>query len=140
MSRWRKGFSSLVMLASVVLIIWVAVSGMEAYQNRFQEFCERRQKTDISLAELNDYAKQGYTVLTNIDHFNWTVLEYYYPDNFIDYYKMEDAKIDKAIILLEQELSQEEIMNLEGGKYTISFQNQGQIDATEYYLYSLEKR
>ena len=134
----RKKIGWIFGLVSIVIIICVSKSGLEAYQNRFLQFCDRREKTNISLAELGYYTEQGYMVLSNIDHFNWTVLEYYYPHNFKDYYEVKAEEVDKAIILLEQELSREEIQNLEKGKYTINFQNQGQIDYTEYYMYSLE--
>ena len=135
----KKKISYFVLLVSVVLIIIVTKSGLNSYQNRFQAFEDRKQKTDISLAELDGYTEQGYIVLSNIDHFNWTVLEYYYPDNFRDYYGIKSDEIDKAVVLLKQELTNVQLQDLEKEEYTITFRNQGQLDYTEYYLYSFEK-
>ena len=135
----RKKIRYVVLLIATVMILFVTKSGLEAYQERFQVFKDRGQKTDISLAELDNYVEQGYMVLSNIDHFNWTVLEYYYPDNFRNYNNIKADEIDKAVILLEQELSKDQMQNLENGKYTIAYQNQGQIDNTEYYLYCFER-
>lgn len=128
------------LLTSVVLIIVVTKSGLDSYQERLQTFMDRKQKTNISLAELDGFAERGYAVLSNIDHFNWTVLEYYYPDNFKDYYKVELDEINKAVILFEQQLTEEKMQELGNGRCTVVFLNQGQIDATEYYLYCCEAK
>ena len=49
-------------------------------------------------------------------------------------------EIEQAVILLEQELTDKQIQDLEKDKYTVTFENQGQIDYTQYYLYHFEKR
>ena len=131
-----------VVLIAVMVVVWTAKSGLNAYQDRYQVFCDRKQQTDIALEKIDSYAEEDYIVMSDLAHFNWTVLEYYYPDNFVDYTEVEEKaiEINKAIMLVSRELNDDEIQGLENEKYTIDFQGEGKIDHVGFYLYSLERK
>ena len=136
----KKKIRWLILLAAMVLLLQIGKSGIDVYRKHFEEFCDRRKKTEVSLAEIKCYTEQGHIVLSNINHFDWTVLKYYYPNNFMHYNTLDEGKINTAVILMGQKLSDKEKIEFEGDKYTLAFINQGQIDNTEYYLYHLEKK
>lgn len=137
----KERISYIMLILGIALVIWTGKNGLEVYQARYEVFCDRKQETDKSLEMIEGYVEKNYTVLSNIEHFNWTVLEYYYPNNFVDYTKTEKDldEISEAVALISGELEKETIEKLKDRGYRVEFQGDGRIDYTNFYLYSFER-
>lgn len=137
----REKLETAIVVVAIIIVVLVGKSGLNAYYNRYQIFCDRKWQTDEALEKINSYAEDGYVVMSDLAHFNWTVLEYYYPESFQDYIKVEEngIEVEKAIMLVSKELEEDEICTLEREKYRIDYQGEGKIDHVDFYLYSLVK-
>ena len=118
-----------------VMLAWVAYSGATVYAERLPKHIERKKGTDVSLATMDEYVEQGYVIITNIHNIGWNVLEYYYPDNYVE--KIDNQ--DKVIILWDTELKKKEMKKLMGDKVKIVCQDTGQIDSEVFYMYCIER-
>ena len=138
----RDNWEVIVFLASMVMVVGVAKSGIEAYQNRYQVFQERKMGTDRTLEIIDNYVDKNYIVVSDLEQLNWTVLDYYYPKHFVDYTELDSSssEIEKAVMLVSWEMSESEIRELEKEKYVINFQGPGRLDNSLFYLYSLESK
>lgn len=130
----KEKIGNVVVLFSVAIIVYMIVSGLNAYQTRKSIFEERKYNTNISLEIINEYVEQGYIVVSNNNDFKWTVLDYYYPNNW-----SEEIVDNNMIMLWEHELSDEEIDVMKDSYIIKDLQNQGQIDSAKFYMYKVDK-
>lgn len=138
----KEHLETIVFLVAMVMVIGVAQSGVEAYENRYDVFLERKEGTNKTLEIIDEFIKEDYVVVSDLEQLNWTVLEYYYPEHFVDYTKLGEnpVEIEKAVMLVSWEMSEQEIQELEKEKYEINFLRDGRLDNSLFYLYSLESK
>ena len=131
----KEKVGRIVLGIACVILVWIAYSGTVVFEERLQACTERKNETDLSLAVIDEYVERGFVIVTNIDYLDWTVLEYYYPDNYVS----KEEKHDKVIMLWDSELNENEINKLMGDKIKVVYQDNGQIDSEVFYMYCIER-
>lgn len=131
----KEKIGKIVSCIACVMLICVAYSGATVYAERLPKHMERKNGTDVSLAKMDEYVECGYMIITNIHNIGWNVLEYYYPDNYVE--KTDDH--DKVIMLWDSELNENEINKLMKDKVKIVSEDKGQIDSEVFYMYCIER-
>lgn len=140
--RKKKYLREVVYLVEMLCIVFMMISGMKEYQYRYEKYVVSRDGTQQTLEVLDQYIEEGYLLVSDIDHFNWTIMEYYYPQKHIAIGEMKDnEEISKGFIgLMGNELNADEIKDYEYAGYSVQVIDEGRIDNTELYLYHIGKK
>lgn len=136
----RKKIGKIVKIAAIFLILFMSIVGMKEYAIRYDKYRLYRDGTAETISVLDKDVDEGYCIVSDIDHFNWTILEYYYPQMHENYYELfEGDEPNKVVALLQNEISDEDRIQIESLGYEISNGDSGRLDDTLCYIYYFEK-
>jgi len=136
----QKKWAPIMGIATVTMLVFMSVAGIQEYIKRYDTYQIYRDETTDTVEILNNEIDNGCQIVSDIDHFNWTVLEYYFPQMHKNFYSLfEEAEPDKAVALLQNEISNETHEKIESLGYTVSPLGTGRLDDTVCYIYYLEK-
>ena len=102
-------YKKITIYIAIVIVLFMSLSG---YINTYKK--EMLTGTDNTIKFMNENSKQGEIITSNIKHLNWTVLQYYFPNNIIK--AIEDVNLEENNIIwyfenVEQEIDKTYIKN-----------------------------
>lgn len=138
----REGLPRLQGICRGVLALFCLVllgMGLGNYKNYSAEVKLEEERTRETLEIIGSPDKEVQMVTNGVKHLGWTVLYHYYPDNEIITHDYRGGESDSFWYFNPYELSEETIVELEGGGLAVTDYGEHWISVYPFYLYHMEK-
>ena len=126
------------------LVMFILITGVSSDKTLYVNDREHNRILSETLTAINSEIKDDDVILTDVDHLNWTILDYYYPQN--DHVLVSDGEIKVKTghinwLILHDNIDENEVRQLKKmGLSYMTVYEKGIIGCNQVYVYRISGR
>lgn len=127
---------------SIVLACVILVLGLQSWGDTYQRYMLYDKNTTSTLQYMQENADSDDLLLSNMEHFTWTILDYYFPhmqNASFSIDALKDSDANTVWLLLSSKLDDATIDQIQSAGYTNEYIQNGQLGTYNYALYRLDR-